>query len=94
MAAFADPDPGLRAEAIARQALMSALALPETRAAALAADTPLFGAMPEMDSMSVATVLGEIEERAGIVIEDDAALGEAFTSFGALTRFIAARLPA
>ncbi len=94
MAALADPDRTGRAEAIARAALAAALALPAERAAALAPDTPLFGAMPEMDSMSVASVLAEIEERAGIVIDDDAPLGEAFASFGALTRFIAARLPA
>jgi acyl carrier protein len=94
MAALADPDRTGHAEAIARQALAAALALPAERAAALAPDTPLFGAMPEMDSMSVATVLGEIEERAGIIIHDDAPLAEAFATFGALTRFIAARLPA
>lgn len=93
MAALAHPDPGLRAQAIARAALASALALPEARAQGLAEDTPLFGAMPEMDSMSVAAVLGEIEERAGILIDDDAPLAEAFATFGALTRFIAARLP-
>jgi acyl carrier protein len=94
MAALADPDLSVRAAAIARQALASALALSPERAAALAPDTPLFGAMPEMDSMSVASVLGEIEERAGIIISDDAPLAEAFASFGALTRFVAARLPA
>jgi acyl carrier protein len=94
MAALADPDLSVRAAAISRQALASALALSPERAAALADDTPLFGAMPEMDSMSVAAVLGEIEERAGIIISDDAPLGEAFATFGALTRFIAARLPA
>jgi acyl carrier protein len=94
MAAFADPARASRAETLTRQALAAALALPSARAAALAPDTPLFGAMPEMDSMSVATVLGEIEERAGIVVDDDAPLGEAFATFGALTRFVAARLPA
>lgn len=83
-----------RAEDLVRDALQAALALPPDRVAQLRAETPLFGAMPEMDSMSVATVLGELEERAGIVIEDDAPLGEAFASVGALARFLAERLPA
>lgn len=82
-----------RADALVRAALQSALALPADRVAQLHAGTPLFGAMPEMDSMSVATVLGELEERAGIVIEDDAPLGEAFASVGALACFLAERLP-
>lgn len=83
-----------RANALVRDALQAALALPPDRVAELNAGTPLFGAMPEMDSMSVATVLAELEERAGIIIEDDAPLGEAFASVGALARFLAERLPA
>ncbi|MBN9990608.1 hypothetical protein JND45_14835, partial [Listeria monocytogenes] len=62
-----------------------------TRAAALDADTPLFGAMPELDSMAVAGLLTEIEERLGILIEDDEVDGEMLESFGALVRFVATK---
>ena len=63
----------------------------EARAAALHKDTPLFGAMPELDSMAVAGLLTEIEERLGILIEDDDVDGEMLESYGALLRFVAAK---
>src|SRR3546814_9799508 len=39
-------------------------------------ETPLFGALPELDSMAVAGVLTEIEDRLGLLIEDDEVDGE------------------
>jgi acyl carrier protein len=63
--------------------------LSEERAAAFHEDTPLFGALPELDSLAVAGVLTEIEDRLGILIEDDEVDGEMLESFGALTRFAA-----
>ena len=54
-------------------------------------DTPLFGALPELDSMAVAGVLTEIEDRLGILIEDDEVDGEMLETFGALRQFAAAR---
>jgi len=47
----------------------------------------LFGALPELDSLAVAGVLTEIEDRLGILIEDDEVDGEMLESFGTLTRF-------
>jgi acyl carrier protein len=61
------------------------------RAAAFHEDTPLFGALPELDSLAVAGVLTEIEDRLGILIEDDEVDGEMLESFGALARFAAAK---
>jgi acyl carrier protein len=49
--------------------------------------TPLFGALPELDSMAVAGLLTELEDRLGIVIEDDEVDGEMLESFGSLTRY-------
>jgi acyl carrier protein len=49
----------------------------------------LFGALPELDSLAVAGVLTEIEDRLGILIEDDEVDGEMLETFGALTRFAA-----
>jgi acyl carrier protein len=74
-----------------RGVLRDVLGLSEERAAAFHEDTPLFGALPELDSLAVAGVLTEIEDRLGILIEDDEVDGEMLESFGALTRFAAAK---
>lgn len=50
-------------------------------------DTPLLGALPELDSMAVAEVLAALEERLGIAIDDDEVDGSTFETFGALVRF-------
>ncbi|KRC82465.1 acyl carrier protein [Sphingomonas sp. Root241] len=72
-----------------RGVLRDVLGLSEERARAFHEDTPLFGALPELDSLAVAGVLTEIEDRLGILIEDDEVDGEMLESFGALTRFAA-----
>ncbi|WP_136161747.1 acyl carrier protein [Sphingomonas flavalba] len=77
--------------ATVRAVLRDVLALTDVRAAALTDDTPLFGAMPELDSMAVAGLLTEIEDRVGIVIEDDEVDGEMLESFGSLVRFVGAK---
>lgn len=76
-----------RIDATLRATLRDVLGLSEARTATLNADTPLFGAMPELDSMAVAGLLTEIEERLGILIEDDEVDGDMLATFGALTRF-------
>lgn len=81
-----------KVEAIVREVLRDVLRLSDERAAAFDADTPLFGALPELDSMAVAGLLTEIENRLGILIEDDEVDGEMLETFGALTRFAADRL--
>lgn len=70
-----------------RDVLRDVLGLSEDRVAKFAAETPLFGALPELDSLAVAGVLTEMEDRLGILIEDDEVDGEMLESFGALTRF-------
>lgn len=71
--------------------LHSALGLPQ---GAIAADpaTPLMGALPELDSMSVVSILLSFEEQYGITIDDDEVGVEAFATVGSLTDFLAARL--
>ncbi len=81
-----------RIDATLRATLRDVLGLSEARTATLNADTPLFGAMPELDSMAVAGLLTEIEERLGILIEDDEVDGEMLESFGALVRFVASKI--
>ena len=74
-----------------RAVLRDVLGLDAARVAAFDATTPLFGALPELDSMAVAGVLTELEDRLGIVIEDDEVDGDMLESFGALTEFAAGK---
>ena len=79
-------------EATVRAVLRDVLGLSQARVDALDAQSPLFGAMPELDSMAVAGLLTEIEDRLGIIVEDDEVDGEMLETFGSLVRF--ARLKA
>jgi len=74
-----------------RQVLADALSLKPATAAALREDTPLFGALPELDSMAVAGLLTELEERLGITIEDDEVDADMLENFGALLSFAKAK---
>jgi acyl carrier protein len=58
----------------------------------IAPDTPLFGVMPELDSMSVVTFLISVEEQYGIVIHDDEIDAGIFESLGSLTSFMQSKL--
>ncbi|HEU4960274.1 MAG TPA: acyl carrier protein [Sphingomonas sp.] len=83
------PEGQAEVEATVRAVLRDVLGLDEGRAAAFDAATPLFGALPELDSMAVAGVLTELEDRLGITIEDDEVDGDLLETFGALARFAA-----
>ena len=89
-----DPEAMNRVEDTVRGVLRDVLALPDAQVDTFDADTALFGALPELDSMAVAGVLTELEDRLGIVIEDDEVDGEMLETFGALTRFAAERVTA
>lgn len=71
-----------------RAILRDVLALDAGRTAALTPDTGLFGAMPELDSMAVANLLTEIEDRFDLVIDDDEIDGEMLETYGALLGFV------
>ena len=70
-----------------RAVLRDVLALPPEQVAAFRPDTPLFGTLPELDSMAVAGVLTELEDRLGILIEDDEVDGDMLATFGSLLTF-------
>ncbi len=74
-----------------RGVLADVLALKPATAAALKVDTPLFGALPELDSMAVAGLLTELEDRLGIIIDDDDVDAELFATFGSLVAFARAK---
>jgi len=61
-------------------------------AGALDADSGLFGHMPELDSMAVAGLLTEMEDRLDIVIEDDDVDGEMLETYGGLLAFAEGKL--
>ena len=72
-----------------RGVLADTLGLSPERVAAFTEATPLFGSLPELDSMAVAGVLTELEDRLGIHIDDDEVDGEMLETFGALREFAA-----
>lgn len=71
-------------EATLRALLVEVLGLGPARVAKFNDNTELFGALPEFDSMAVANLLTGIEERLGILIEDDDVEAEDFMTFGRL----------
>lgn len=71
-----------------KHVLIDVLDLDREDAMALTADSGLFGHLPELDSMAVAGLLTEIEDRLDIVIEDDEVDGEMLETFGGLLTFI------
>lgn len=74
-----------------RDILRDVLGLSAQRVASFGADTGLFGHLPELDSMAVAGLLTEIEDRLDIIIEDDEVDGEMLETYGALLAFVTAR---
>jgi acyl carrier protein len=74
-----------------RAVLTDVLGLDEARVAAFTEATPLFGAMPEFDSMAVAGLLTELEERLGIVIEDEDVDADMLETYGSLLTFAKAK---
>jgi acyl carrier protein len=70
------------------------LGLDPAQAAAFGPDSGLFGHLPELDSMAVAGLLTEMEDRLGIVIEDDDVDGEMLETFGGLLAFARAKVSA
>jgi acyl carrier protein len=62
------------------------------RALAFDAATPLLGAIPELDSMAVVTLITTLEDRFGIVVDDDEISGDTFATVGSVTDFVAGKL--
>ncbi len=62
------------------------------RADVLTADSPLLGALPELDSMAVVAILTALEEHYGFTIADDEISAETFATLGGLTEFVAHKL--
>lgn len=76
-----------------RKILTDVLGLKPGQADKFAGDTGLFGHLPELDSIAVAGLLTEMEDRLDIVIEDDDVDGELLETFGSLLAFARAKRP-
>jgi acyl carrier protein len=66
----------------------------DAKVRAMDAATPLLGAIPELDSMVVVTVITGLEERFGISVEDDEIGAATFATLGTLTAFVEQKLGA
>lgn len=62
------------------------------RSAHFTRETPLLGAVPELDSMAVVSLITSLEDRFGIVVEDDDIDGATFSTVGALADFVATKV--
>jgi len=72
--------------------LVDILGIEKSQADALDGESGLFGHLPELDSMAVATLLTEVEDRLDIMIEDDDIDGEMLETYGGLLAFAEAKL--
>lgn len=55
-------------------------------------ETPLLGALPELDSMAVVSLMTALEEQLGISIDDDEVDGDVFATVGSLADFVGSKL--
>lgn len=78
-------------EAEVRGVLGNVLQLGE-RAQALVRSSGLLGTLPELDSMAVVGVIGELEAQFGIQFADDEITAESFQTLGALVDLIEQKL--
>lgn len=78
-------------ETTLRAVLTDVLGLDPSRVAGFSEATPLFGALPEFDSLAVAGLLTELEERLGVLIEDHEVDAEMMETFGSLLTFARAK---
>lgn len=54
--------------------------------------TPLLGAVPELDSMAVVSVITALEERFDISVADDEIGAATFETLGSLARFVESKV--
>ena len=64
------------------------------RGAAFTRETHLLGAIPELDSMAVVSLITSLEDHFGLTVDDDDMDGSTFASVGSLADFVTAKLDA
>jgi acyl carrier protein len=60
----------------------------------LTPDSALLGALPELDSMAVISLIAALEEHFDIAIDDDDISASTFATLGSLAAFVADKRPA
>ena len=55
-------------------------------------DSPLLGAVAELDSMAVVDVIAAIESRLRVTVDDDEINGATFATFGSLVSFVSSKV--
>lgn len=58
------------------------------RSATFSRQTPLLGAIPELDSMAVVSLITALEDRFGMIVDDDDIGGDTFATVGSLVDFV------
>jgi acyl carrier protein len=56
------------------------------------AETPMLGVIAEFDSMAVVSLLTQLEENYGIMIEHDEISADVFATLGSLIEFVAEKV--
>ncbi|MCC2680665.1 MAG: hypothetical protein K0S36_229 [Nitrosospira multiformis] len=74
-----------------RNILSDVLSLGERRNS-LNENSPLLGAIPELDSMAVVNVITALEEHFGITVDDDEISAKTFETVGSLAQFVEQKL--
>ena len=74
-----------------RNILSDVLSLGERRSS-LNEDSPLLGAIPELDSMAVVNVITALEEHFDITVDDDEISAKTFETVGRLAQFVEQKL--
>lgn len=64
------------------------------RTSSFTRETHLLGAIPELDSMAVVSLITSLEDRFDVVVDDDEIDGSTFASVGSLVDFVNGKLPA
>lgn len=75
-----------------RETMIDVLGVDRQVADGLGPDSGLFGSLPELDSMAVATLLTELEDRFSIVIDDEDVDAQMLETYGGLVSFLELKL--
>ena len=62
------------------------------RSASFTPQTHLLGALPELDSMAVVSLISALEDRFEIMVDDDDVDGQTFATVGSLAAFVDAKV--
>jgi acyl carrier protein len=85
-----DPNPTVNLVDDVKDVVVETLGV-EDRADDLDASTPLFGYLPELDSLAVLELVAALESRFGIEVEDDDVTAEAFETLGSLAALVSSK---